>query len=524
MQIVIFQNPEVFEGIYKITPTGNILLMTKEKIENSIQWLYNTSLLPLDPTRDIFNNFFPLRSLLLLGNIKTECFFCGSHFHDAESCPNKWISENKISIDYLSKTSPKAWFDDIKTLFQAGDTYGSRLENLIADMRREFSWNFANNICKTTSTTFQDMFLEIDIEKNETPFDSVLLAMKRGDHELIKKNLGNIADKIDDPMYFVLKGLFEVSSHYIDKALISFITAENTAQNAVVKSYAKLLRFRLYYTNNQYDECQSLLETLEKEWVAPNEFTYQRALLAASTNNPVMLVESLRKFLKHPRWLTLSLCEPVFLPFESKIEKFYSSFLSEYVKKNNVLFEESKKFVKNMEEIFGIEKFSDFHTKLSNIETEINTGSLISTIQALSDLHEFKKKIDKKKKELVRILMEKLSKMFKEIKFWSVKMPNNSRTKDFKKSCAMLMNDIREISEMLDKFHSDDEKNFELEDKFKKIQEIDKEYKELKVEFPKRIKQESQKEFIKNYVVRSLIFMFLLLGAFFLFFLILKFF
>ncbi len=381
---------ELPESIWQIAPPG-CLLVPAGSFENSPSWIGPWEIVDLKgcyPEKDPF----PFRSLFLIGSYKRECFFCGSHEHSTQNCPNPWgESIEEDFINFLSKKPPELWRLEIQHMLSAEGSKGKRLSDLKASLRFCFNWSTAIRVCLSTATSLSELRIAPIKPANQHSFSAVIAAIEKRDLVKAQKILKTFDPEKAGAIYYIFKGLIKTAFGNLEEATAHWLSAYKNAGIPMHKAYAALLLSRAYLLEGELEKAE---ETIFKAVDADGSAApcnYWRLIIYAIRRRSEFIGPGIRRLSTLPRWFTASIMEPLLIPYTRTVVKEFNSIISELEERIEAELKKTDFLIDNFEAALGKDfvephkiKLRDWRGKRSNM----GYSDLISAPEYLSNFRQ----------------------------------------------------------------------------------------------------------------------------------------
>jgi len=344
------------EWLWQIVPVGGLVVPGEEQTAGAMPWLYGWDLIGLGRGMRLDRMLFPLRSLLLQGDGRRECFFCGSFAHDESGCTMATYSpygrgDAKSVVSRLCKVAPEHWLSLLKGTFQsakagasqksrtsrgaasdAAATTGSQgasstlLDNLaalMADMRYPFHPGYAAMVCRSGAVSFAEMDRIPERRLGSGPLKDAMEMAARGDLAGCTRLLGYMDEDGQGSEFFILKGLSLLFQKRPDSALVAWLDAERSAKTPLRKSYAILLQSRLFFLKGDLPSAVDAASRAIRADKTCSFAPYWRMAMSGHRGQCSEVAAFLTGRDTSAHLLMSALCDPLLIPCEEIVEKLF---------------------------------------------------------------------------------------------------------------------------------------------------------------------------------------------------------
>ena len=306
--------------MWRLAPPGHLLIPSELDFAGASPWLYEWEIWCISGENSVLDRLTPLRSLLVLGSMPRECFFCGSQFHPSHSCATMWTPPvTAFTSGSLSDINPSLWLEYLKKGDGSEHDITSALDFLKQDLRRTFTWSFATRLCRSSAVHFSEFSVSplksLDVYELKNLFEAV----NREDLEQIRTAINCSGARGDTSAFAMMKGFYSMASGDIDMAKEEWWDAEREAGTPIRKSYAALLQSRLFFLTGDISRASMALARAQEADESP-AVTYWSAIFNALVGSKSRVIAGIHNMSSSPRLISALLVEPLVLRYQNEIE------------------------------------------------------------------------------------------------------------------------------------------------------------------------------------------------------------
>lgn len=491
---VIHKEAQPPEEIWKLVAQGNIILPKEEKFPGAHEWLYDWELYPFTKDPPVSNRLFPLRSLLLLGRYKKECFFCGSHDHFSEKCQSCWHpAPNAFTINKLASMAPASWVDQLRS--QQNNSLTDGLAFIKQDIRQQFSWHFLKKICQTTATYHSELDKAPLKPAHITNVHDILEAIEASDITKIKTTIETGSTKKNEINYQLIKGFYCLQEGESDRAMRIWWEAENLSSTPIRKSYAAILQARLHFLQGNIPAALSAASRAYKD---DNSFhtLYWQIIYSIIEGKNKHNIGNIKLLTKSPKWMTQAVIDPILLQHQTDVEE---TFKAVWRDEESLLMKKIKqveKLMENTSNAFGEEVISKQGVKLRDLLGSLADMGFSGMKKNENELNQIKKEIQKETNKKIHVMLKNVPVLQKRCKNILDRIPKNRKTRPIRMQCVEIINRLINISQRKKLTDPDKQKGLQNE-----LAEIDKQFKALQKAHREYLEKEWQSSMIKKYII-----------------------
>ncbi len=441
IQAIAYDEGENISEVWTIAPPGYLMVPGYKNLSQVQPWLYDWSVMSLawdDASRPYR---FPYRSLLLLGQHETECFFCGSHDHTTGHCMNCWkVDEEGFTAAKMAAIPWSHWPEALRKGASSIRGVEKGLNNLREDLRREFKVDYVLKIASTNATTFSELSSYPQITPSE--YSQLTEAIKSGSKKNLEKAVHSIKGKVPDQVYHLFQGVVHVMNDNWEEAMASWWEAENLAHKPILKSYASLLQMRIHFLKGNKEGAMASAAKGLKVDKGATPLKYWNMIIAGLWRQQNVVKEYAESFKRKPRWLAASLAEPLLLVHGPMIEQVFDKALSYYEKVTHTLVEDTDSLLDSAEKAFGEGSFEEFRTRFRDWRGQLPNAGYADLLNSREFFDAFKteiyKEIGRLHKQYLKTMTDCCSSVQKVIQNLPRKkafLPVLSRSSTFLKQC-----------------------------------------------------------------------------------------
>ena len=322
-QAIAWQKRMPSPEMWRLAPPGHMLIPSELDFAGASQWLYEWEIWCISGRNSITDRLTPLRSLLIIGSMPGECFFCGSRHHTSDCCTAMWTEPvPAFTTGRLSEINPSLWLDYMKKAGGSEHDITSALDCIQQDMRRMFTWNFASRICRSSAGHFSE-FTASPLKSMEVhELKNLFEAVNKGDLEQVRSAMICSREKNDSNALSIMKGFYCIATGETGMAMEKWWDAEREAGTPMRKCYAALLQSRLFFLTGDLARAGAALTRAEQADSCPAT-TYWHTVFNALGGKKSGVAAGIQNMSSSPRLISALLAEPLLLRFQIEIEKIF---------------------------------------------------------------------------------------------------------------------------------------------------------------------------------------------------------
>ena len=431
--------------MWRLAPPGHMLIPAALDFAGTSEWLYQWEIWCMSGENSVTDRLTPLRSLLVLGSMPKECFFCGSHHHLSHQCPAMWNPPiAAFTTGRLSDINPALWLEYIKKAGGRKNDVTEALDLLKQDMRKVFNWNFAARLCRSSAVHFNEFsaspLKSLDIYELKDLFEAV----NRGNFGQIKTAINCSRTRSDTSALAIMRGFYYMAAGDVDMAKEEWWDAEREAGTPMRKCYAALLQSRLFFLTGDMPRALNSIARAAEEDPCP-AVSYWTTILSTIGRGGSRISAAIHNMAGAPRLISAALAEPLLLRYQREIEDTFNG-----IWKNQE--DLALKHVKGIETVlgqaeraFGAEVIKESAIRLRNWRgkwPQKGYRSLLSSEEFLSGLK------NQVMKEVNRRFTETLSKFpgyEKRCRTILSRLPVRTSTKKVRSACMEVIRELRNV-------------------------------------------------------------------------------
>ena len=487
------------EEIWRLIPVGSAVLPAGEEFPGTCEWLYGWRLLAIAQSSDVSDLFFPLRSLLLTGPNRKECFFCGSHEHSDSECRYFWpVIPEKFTVTRLAAIAPSDWTEHLKTGGE-GTSIMDILVFLMQDIRRQFSWRYMLKVCQSSATYHPEMSYAPS-RPGSPQISSIKDALKSGDINLVEAALDMSGNTLNKTRLNIVKGFYHLYKGSHEKAMSAWWDAENSATTPLIRSYAALLQGRLHFLQNNIPAALSSSSRAYEQDDSPHTL-YWHILFSVLNEQKSGRVGNLRLLANSPEWFTAAVIDPLLLQHQKEVEDIFMTIFKEEEDILRRHIKNLEKLIEQTQEAFGNDFVSDVSIRLRDLLGQFATMGFAEMKRARGSVEHMQKDVQTAINRRVVRILKKIPVLKKRCRAILEKLPRNKRTLPIRKRCLTIISNLNDIAKRKKIADPEKQKGLQFE-----LASIEKEYQELNADYKAYLEMEWQRHLLKRYVAYGIVF------------------
>lgn len=498
---VIYESTPPPEEIWKLIPQGSLIIQEKENISGASKWLYDWKLVNFTRDKNAGESLFPLKSLMILGENKEECFFCGSHFHKSEECSFCWTPPpDDYRVSALAAISHSLWTDTLRQKSRGDITITSALQYLLQDLRSQFSWHYMMRVCQSSATSFNEL-LYSPLRAKDSRLEEIYNAIQNGDPDIIKPSIERLKNISGDARLYITTGFYYLYKGNTDLAMNAWWDAENSAANSMIKSYSSMLQSRLHFLQDNIPAAAASSERAYKNDNTPQTLYWHILFSILKNNRRGEKAVGLRLLFRSPVWLTAIVLDPLLLQHQQEIEENYLRLFKEEEEGLQKRITYLEKKIEQAVNAFGEDVAGDTSIQLRNLLGKFSTMGLSEMKKSVSVLDKMQQELQgRMNKKIVKIL-KSIPVLKKRCRDILRKLPRSKKTVPIKKECLNIITTLDEISRRKKIIDPEKQKGLQAE-----IAGVEKQYRILMQHYREYVESVWQLNMIKKYIKYGVIF------------------
>ncbi len=407
---------ELPESIWQIAPPG-CLLVPAGSFENSPSWIGPWEIVDLKGCYPE-NDPFPFRSLFLIGNYKRECFFCGSHDHTTENCPNPWGDGFEDDfISFLSKKPPELWRIEVQHMLSSEGTKGKKLSDLKSSLRICFNWSTAIKVCLSTATSLAELRIAPIKQVNQQSLGPVIAAIEKKDLVKAHKILKTFDPDKAGAVYYILMGLIKTSFGNLEEATALWLSAYKNAGIPMHRAYSALLLARAYLLEGELEKAEeAIFKAVDADGSAA-PCNYWRVIIYSIRRRSEFIGPGIRRLSSLPRWFTAAIMEPLLIPYIKTVVKEFNSIVSELEERIESELKKTDFLIENFEAALGKDFVESHKIKLRDWRGKRSNMGYADLINAPEYLSSFRQELRKQGYSILKSIISTIKNRKKELEF-----------------------------------------------------------------------------------------------------------
>ncbi len=460
--------------MWRLSPPGHLLIPADMDFAGTSSWLYEWELWCISGENPALNRISPIRSLLILGHMRQECFFCGSYLHTSEQCPAMWSQPiSEFTTNRLSDIHPSLWIEYLKRVRGQENDITSALDMLMLDLRREFTWNFAARLCRSSATHFNELSTSPLKSLDISDLKNLFIAVSNCDLSQIEAALNRTGKKSDASALSIIRGLFFVAIGDIDSAREEWWDAEREADTPMRKCYAALLQARLFFVKGDMAMATSTVNRAMEADQAPIA-AYWAMILDALQKGGNRLISNFHALSTSHRLCTATLIEPLLIRHQIEVEATFNRIWRRQEEQALMHVKQIESLIQQAQRAFGPEVVRESAIRLRDWRgrwPRMGYRSLQNSGEFLDDLKaQVMKEIHRKFKHT----LSKFPGFENRCRVILSRLPANSSTVIIRRMCRELIRDIRDTALLgrtrdLEKLAGFSERANDIVDRYEKV-------------------------------------------------------
>jgi tetratricopeptide (TPR) repeat protein len=490
------------EEIWQFVPQGSLLVPEHENIPGASYWLYKWQLVNFTKDRSVETSLFPLKSLMLLGNNKEECFFCGSHFHNNTECGSCWSPPpESCTVKRLASLAPNLWTEDLKLKRRENISITEGLQFLLQDMRRQFSWHYLLMICQTSANSFNELAFSPLTTGNSRTHD-LANAIKHKNINSLHPLMEKWRKITGDSRVYLIKGLYYLHTGDVDRAMTAWWDAENSAPNALLKSYASILQSRVHLLAGNISAAEAYATRAYKTDNSPETLYWHIIFSILEEKRKKRHTDAMRLMSGSHTWLTSLVIDPLLLPYQQETEADFMEIFKEEETNLRKKINRLEKNIRHATEAFGPDITAETEIKLRDLLGKLGDMGLTEIRKSISSLEKMDQGLQRKINRKVATLLKNIPVLKKRCREIAGKLTSRKKKAlSIKKECLEIITALNELSRKRGVTDPDEQKKLQTE-----LATIEKQYKAMNRHYREYIEALWQFNLLKKYLTYGMFF------------------
>ncbi len=323
LQFIAHEEHNPDQSLWQIAPAGYFLIRDWMEIQHKEDWIYGCSLVNVAYQMPVSNQLFPYRLILINGDLKQECYFCGSRWHSTKGCKAFFRKEGHGDeiLKRLAYYTPEDWKEHIKDE-KKNISFITGLYAIHEALRFPFRPFFA---IKTLYSSVNEYIYEQELEPSllTEHLKEIYEAFNANDLKALRASLSKGFSEHEAPLIHTMRAMLFLYEGDADSALSELQSGEILCKNAGQRAYILLLEARLQLFWHGIEGARAAVNKAKTLFSHDPLIKRWDVIISCIERNTGSVHRTITSMSNAVEWLIQIMCEPLSLAYGNEIEKIF---------------------------------------------------------------------------------------------------------------------------------------------------------------------------------------------------------